>query len=495
MYFMGKQVEQSVPMMVGSLFNRNCKAHWVFMALAFVSYVIFGFAPSAFALQDERPNVIFIAVDDLNHWVGHLGRNPQTKTPNIDRLAAKGTYFSNAHCAAPVCNPSRAALLSGKRPSTTGVYDNGIPYNSVIQSQDSVFTQFKKAGYETLAMGKLWHGGVGFADQWSRTGGAEKEKVAASLIEDRSIAGIKFGIVHAGDEGIVDTATADFGITELQKIHDRPFLLALGFHKPHMPWNVPKKYYDLHPLEKIELPPTKENDLDDVPAMGRDMALKLGDHEAVVKSGRWKEAIQAYLAAISYLDAQVGRVLDALEQSPHKSNTIVVLWGDHGWHLGEKQHWRKFALWEEATRAPLIWVAPGVTTAGTNCDRPIDFLTLYPTLCDLAKIPVPAHVEGKSIRSLLMDPKSKWEGIALTTFGKNNHAIRDDRYRYIRYADGSEELYDHQNDPYEWTNLATKAGFESIKSELAKHLPTTNVEPADKPIRNRAKQRSAVGSP
>jgi len=201
------------------------------------------------------------------------------------------------------------------------------------------------------------------------------------------------------------------------------------------------------------------------------------------------------LAAISYLDAQVGRVLDALEQSPHKSNTIVVLWGDHGWHLGEKQHWRKFALWEEATRAPLIWVAPGVTTAGTNCDRPIDFLTLYPTLCDLAKIPVPAHVEGKSIRSLLMDPKSKWEGIALTTFGKNNHAIRDDRYRYIRYADGSEELYDHQNDPYEWTNLATKAGFESIKSELAKHLPTTNVEPADKPIRNRAKQRSAVGSP
>lgn len=427
----------------------------------------------------SQPNILFIAVDDLNHWVGHLGRNAQTKTPNLDRLASRGITFTNAHCSAPVCNPSRAALLSGKRPSTSGVYDNGIPYVSAIKSSDSLFTQFKNAGYETLAMGKLWHGGIGFEDQWTKTGSKERESINESNLDDRSIAGIKFGIVNAGDDAIVDTPTADFGIEELKRKHDRPFLLALGFHKPHMPWNVPKKYYDLHPLDQIELPPTQPNDLDDLPEAGRNMAKALGDHEAVTKSGRWKEAIQGYLAAISYLDGQVGRVLDALDESAHKSNTIIVLFGDHGWHLGEKQHWRKFALWEESTRAPLIWIVPGTTNAGDRCDRPVDFLNFYPTLCQLAKVPAPKHLEGRSIVGLLSDPKSAWDGVALTTFGQNNHAVRDDRWRYIRYADGGEELYDHQSDPYEWTNLAKLPEHGAKKRELAKHFPKINVDPAD----------------
>ena len=242
-----------------------------------------------------------------------------------------------------------------------------------------------------------------------------------------------------------------------------------------MPWNVPKKYYDMHPLDAIELPPTKQGDLDDLPAVAVRMAHSSGDHAAVLASGRWKEAVQAYLAAISYLDGQVGRVLDALEKSPYASNTIICLWGDHGWHLGEKEHWRKFALWEEATRAPLIWVAPGVTKPNGVCNRSVDFMTIYPTLCELSGIPIPDHVVGKSIRSLLADPNSAWSDVALTTFGQNNHAIRDERWRYIRYADGSEELYDHNNDSYEWTNLASKPEHKALKQQLAMNFPTTNV--------------------
>jgi arylsulfatase A-like enzyme len=425
----------------------------------------------------KRPNVLFIAVDDLNHWVGHLGRNPQTKTPNLDRLAAMGVSFRNAHCAAPVCNPSRAALLSGRRPNVTGIYDNGTSFELAIRSEESLVTHFRNAGYETLGMGKLWHGGLGWPDQWTKQG---REKNDDSIrVDDRSIGGIRFGIVEGGDESVSDTKIADFGISELTRKHEHPFFLTLGFHKPHMPWNVPQKYYDLHPLDQIQLPPTSENDLADVPTSGRKMAKPDGDHADVLKSGRWKEAVQAYLAAISYLDAQVGRVLDALEASEHQDSTIICLWGDHGWHLGEKEHWRKFALWEEATRAPFIWVVPGVTKGGGTCDHSVDFMSIYPTLCELSDLPRPEWVEGHSIVQLLKDPQSDWDHVARTTFGKNNHAIRTDRWRFIRYADGSEELYDHQTDPYEWKNLASFTEFAQLREELAKHLPELNV-PAPK---------------
>jgi arylsulfatase A-like enzyme len=242
-----------------------------------------------------------------------------------------------------------------------------------------------------------------------------------------------------------------------------------------MPWNVPRKYYDLHPLDSIELPPIKTDDLADIPPAGIRMARPSGDHARVIASGRWKEAIQGYLAAISYLDAQLGRILDALEKSEYRDNTIICFWGDHGWHLGEKEHWRKFALWEETTRAPFIWVVPGVTKAGGVCDRSVDFMSIYPTLCDLTGISKPAHVVGENIRTLLIDPKAEWTKPALTTYGQNNHAIRTEEWRYIRYANGDEELYDHRNDPYEWSNLATQPEFASVKKDLAALLPSENV--------------------
>ncbi len=426
------------------------------------------------SLAAEKPNVLFIPIDDLNHWVGHLGRNKQTKTPNLDRLAKMGVTFTNAHCAAPICNPSRTALLSGIRPSTTGIYDNGVHFSkgAGVSAAGSLVMQFKNAGYDTLGMGKLWHGGLGFPEQWTAT---NKESVERGKLDDRSIGGIQFGIITGGDECVPDTATADWAVAELGKKHDKPFFLVPGFHKPHMPWNVPQKYYDMHPLAEIELPPIKADDLADMPDAGVKMARKSGDHARVLASGRWKEAVQGYLAAISYLDAQVGRVVDALEKSAYKDNTIICLWGDHGWSLGEKEHWRKFALWEETTRAPLIWVVPGVTKAGGVCTKPVDFMSIYPTLCDLAGLAKPAHVTGLNIRPLLADPKAEWTAPALTTHGINNHAVRTDRWRYIRYADGGEELYDHSNDEYEWTNLAAKPEHAALKAELAKYFPTTNV--------------------
>ena len=272
---------------------------------------------SGIAIADNagKPNVLFIAVDDLNHWVGHLGRNPQTKTPNIDRLARMGVTFTNAHCAAPVCNPSRAALLSGMRPGTTGIYDNGQPFELAISAEQSLVTQFRRAGYDTLGMGKLWHGGLGFPEQWTGTGGPERvANHSAGALEDRSIGGIKFGVLNADDEAVSDTQIADYVIAELVKSHDKPFFLTAGFHKPHMPWNVPKKYFDMHPLDEIQLPPVKDGDLSDIPPAGIKMAKPDGDHRLVLESGRWKKAVQAYLAAISYLDGQVGRLRPPLRR-------------------------------------------------------------------------------------------------------------------------------------------------------------------------------------
>ena len=432
-------------------------------------------APAAQAADaPKKPNVLFIAVDDLNHWVGHLGRNTQAKTPNIDRLAKMGVTFTRAYCAAPVCNPSRAALMSGMRPGTTGVYDNGQQWQPVIAKEKTLTTQFLNAGYEVFGTGKIYHANAHRPGEWTDyfVGAKEKATPHASAKND-GVGGIKFQPL-TDDSKLQDESIVDYGIKQLAAKHEKPFFLAVGLHKPHMPWNVPKKYYDLFPLEKIELQPTKESDLNDVPAGGIKFAKPQGDHAEMLKSGRWKEAVQAYLATIAYCDAQIGRLLDAYDQSPHKENTVIVFWGDHGWHLGEKEHWRKFALWEEATRMPYIWVVPGVTKPGGVCDRPVDLMSVYPTLCSLCGLERPKHVEGEDLKPLLADPKAKWDRPAITTYHLNNHAVRTEKFRYIRYADGGEELYDHDADPYEWTNLANDPKFADAKKQLAKLLPAVN---------------------
>ncbi len=446
-------------------------------------------AMSTSARSDEtpapaRPNVLFIAVDDLNHWVGHFGRNPQTITPNIDRLARRGVSFTRAYCAAPACNPSRAALMSGLRPSTSGIYHNRDDWRKAIPEAKTLPSLFRRHGYYVAGAGKIYHGGFDRRSEWDdyfkRKKPKERRPRADEEPEKSGAAGaLKFRQMRSGDEALNDYHVASWCIEQLQRKHEKPFFLACGIFRPHLPWNVPKKYFDMHSLEGIELPPFKKDDLDDVPPAGKKMAGSSRDHARVGRTGLWKELVQAYLASITFADVQVGRVLDALNRSAYRDDTVVVLWGDHGWHLGEKLHWRKFALWEEATRTPLIWVAPKVTRPGGICERPVDLMSIYPTLADLCGLPLPAHVEGVSLRPLLADPGAPWERPAITTHGRGNHAVRSETWRYIRYADGGEELYDEARDPYEWTNVAARASLASVKAEHAKHLPRD--DPGEKP--------------
>jgi arylsulfatase A-like enzyme len=434
-------------------------------------------AVAAAAEGERRPNILFIAVDDLNDWVHHLGGNPQSTTPNIDRLARRGVTFTRAHCAAPLCNPSRAALLSGLRPSTTGVYDNPTDWRKVITDVPTLPMHFMQNGYYVAGAGKIYHDSFRRDSDWNEYL-TNRRRDPQPKSEDHGVGGIAFAPLDADDADMQDYETVSWTIDKLNTRHDRPFFLACGLHKPHMPWNVPRKYYDMFPVDRIILPKVLETDLDDIPPAGVKIAKPQGDHRQILESGRWKDAVQGYLAAIAFADAMVGRLIDALDRSPSRDNTIVILWGDHGWHLGEKQHWRKFTLWEEATRAPLIVVAPGVTRPGGVCSRTVDFMGIYPTLCDLSGLSTPGHVEGTSFKSLLANPDSPWDRPALTTYLFNNHGVRSEHWRYIRYNDGSEELYDEDKDPLEWSNLAGKPEYAAIKAELAESLPKTNAPSA-----------------
>jgi arylsulfatase A-like enzyme len=429
----------------------------------------------------RRPNIVFIAVDDLNHWVGYTGRNPRAKTPNIDWLSRLGMSFTNAHCAAPLCNPSRAALMSGMRPSTTGCYRNQDDWKKCVPEGMSLPATLKNAGYAVYGAGKIYHGNSFYPSEWDDYEPARGPHSEKAVDPDggskgpTKLEGFQTPVTHDLDDAdLPDWRIVDYCIEQLERPHDKPLFLACGLHKPHLPWVVPRKYYDMFPLEEIELPPHTEEDLADVPEAGRKFAVANDDHQQIMATGRWKEAIRSYLATIAYADANLGRLLDALQKSRYADNTIICLWGDHGWHLGEKHHWRKSTLWEEATRAPLIWVVPGVTQPGAICHRPVDFMSIYPTLCELAKIAPPQHLEGMSIVPLLADAQSQWSQPAVTTHGFMNHAVRSEGWRYIRYADGSEELYDEHRDPYEWINRAADEALQHRKTELAPFLPKEN---------------------
>jgi arylsulfatase A-like enzyme len=279
---------------------------------------------------------------------------------------------------------------------------------------------------------------------------------------------------------LTDAQSVSWCIEQLEgKPELEGFFMVCGIHRPHTPWDVPKKYFDLYPLETVQMPTVLTNDLADVPPAGVDFANPAGVHAAIVRAGLWRDRVRAYLAAISFADAQIGRLLEAFERSKHRDNTIIVFVSDHGWHLGEKEHWAKSALWRKATRVPFIWSVPGLTKGGTQCARPVDLSCLFPTICELTGVPVPKHAEGISIKPLLANPAAEWKQPAITTHLRGNHAITTDEWRYIRYADGSEELYNDKTDPNEWTNLADKPEHAKVKQELAKFLPAANAEPVE----------------
>jgi arylsulfatase A-like enzyme len=455
----------------------------------------FGAEPAA-KPDAPKPNVLFMAVDDLNDWIGCLGGHPDTKTPNLDRLAKRGVLFTNAHCPAPLCNASRAALMTGIRPSTSGVYYNRQPWRPVMKDAVTLPQHFMAHGYGVTGGGKIYHGSFPDPPSWhAYFPDQQRNKPPDPVPPNRPLNGIPqtahfdWGPIDARDEDMGDSKVAQWACRQLARKHDRPFFLGVGMFRPHLPWYVPRKYFDMFPPEKVALPKVKKTDLDDVPEIGRRMARPQGDHARVTRTNNWHKAVSGYLASIAFADACLGRVLDALDAGPYAKNTVVVLWGDHGWHLGEKLHWRKFALWEEATHCPLMIAAPGVTAAGGVCPRPVNLLDIYPTLVDLCGLRANEALEGVSLLPLLKDPKAKWDRPALTTYGRNNHSVRSERWRYIRYRDGSEELYDHGSDEMEWTNVAAEPKCADVKKDLARWLPKVNAKDAPAPPRKRARRQ------
>lgn len=424
----------------------------------------------------DKPNILFIAIDDLNDWTGFLGGHPQAHTPHLDALAKRGMVFTRAYCAAPACNPSRTAILTGIMPASSGVYHNNNPWRPQLPEAVTLLAHFRQHRYKVFGGGKLFHGPfndpVSWEMYWTRPG--DPQPPGRPLNGIPNAAQFDWGPLDVDDAAMGDSQLTDWAIRFLQEEHDRPFFLAVGYIRPHLPWYVPRPYFERFPLPEIILPRVKEDDLDDIPPLGRKIANPQGDHARVLATNNWHRAVQGYLASIAFVDYHVGRLLEAFYQSPYVDNTIVVVWGDHGWHLGQKQHWRKFALWEEATRVPLVIVAPGITTPGSRCPRTVNLADLYPTLCELAGLPIPPQVETRSLVPLLKDPDHPWDRPAVTTHGYMNHAVRSERYRYIRYSDGTEELYDHEVDPLEWTNLAGDPQYKQVKDELAKWLPQVN---------------------
>lgn len=448
--------------------------------MAFSAVLLAGLAYGAPACA-EQPNVLFIAVDDLNDWISCLAGHPQSRTPNIDRLAARGVLFTNAHCASPSCNPSRVALMTGLRSSTTGVYNNNQPFRPVLPHAVTLTQHFMQHGYAALGAGKIFHGSFPDQASWNDYRPVQPSpKPSAEVRKDphSKSGGITWGRLDCGDAEMADYKTVDYCIEQLNKDHGKPFFLACGLIRPHMPWQVPEEYYERYPLKSVQLPNVLDTDLDDLPPAGVKMARPQGDHATMLQTGNWQYAVQGYLATIAFCDAQVGRLLDALDASRHAGNTIVVFWTDHGWHLGEKQHWRKFALWERATRTPLAIVVPGLTKVGVRCDRAVSLLDLYPTLAELCALPARSELEGTSLVPLLKNPQAPRTEPAVITYGRGNHAVRTDRYRYIRYADGGQELYDHSGDPNEWTNLADRSDLRGVIDELARWLPAEDAPDA-----------------
>ena len=466
-----------------------------------ISLLVFPLLGGGVVQAQERPDVLFISVDDLNDWVGVLGGHPQARTPNMDALADRGILFTNAHSPAALCNPARTSVMLGLQPSTTGIYGNYPSWMEIehLAELPNLPRFLRENGYRTYGAGKLFHGHtfspsgyLGYNDPsaWDAYYPSVTRQIPDEIRPHDIPANgnpltpyFDWSAVVADDRAMADGQVAAWAEEQIGAAGDEPRFVAAGIYRPHLPWYVPQRYLDMYPLEDIVLPEVPPDDLDDVPLIGQQFQegtsmAPMELHQWVVDEGRWKEGVQAYLASITFADAMVGRLLDALKRTERVEDTIIVLWSDHGWHLGEKHRWRKQTLWEETTRVPLIIVAPGVTTPGTRSARAVSLVDIYPTLAELTGIAAPENLDGVSLKPLLEDPDMAWDRSALSTNEFGNHAVRSERYRYIRYYNGNEELYDHERDPGEWANLATNPAYDEIKVELAKWMPVSEAEDA-----------------
>lgn len=440
--------------------------------------------------QGGPPNILFISVDDLNDWIEPLGGHPQARTPNLNRLAESGVLFTRAFTPSPSCNPARTALLTGRHTYTSGMYSNYQYWREVMPDVVTMPRYFSNNGYWAAGAGKIFHNNMPDPQSWddyfpslerhmpSYTRPVPGGTVNMPAFEDM-YGDFDWAPLDIPDEETGDYQSVQWVIDRLQEEYDRPFFLAAGIYRPHVPWYVPREYFDMFPLESVQLPTLLENDLNDLPERAVELAHRGGNYHAhVVAAGQWRQAVQGYLASIAYADMLVGRLLDALEASAYADNTIVVLWSDHGWQLGEKEHWRKFALWDNLARVVLMMrVPPGTpglpagTPAGARTERTVSLMDLFPTLVALSGVPGRPDLDGHSLIPLLEDPESLWDHPAITTYDVGEFSIRTERYRYIRYIDGSEELYDHDSDPDEWTNLADDPAYAEVKEQMAALIP------------------------
>ncbi len=456
------------------------------------------------------PNVLFISVDDLNNWVGYLKGHPQVRTPNIDRLVQRGVAFTNAHCTTPLCQPSRTAVLTGLTANETNVYGNGDTFD--YRSYTMLPQYFAAHGYSTYGTGKIHHKkSVTHAifqetytpeQRWSPFDSDDvdytkkelKSKASPNpchMIEDgpggkryvlpfnrmpserspheKKGESFDWAAFDLPDAAFGDSKIVDWSIKKMMthESDDPPFFMAVGFYRPHIPLYAPQPYFDHYPLADLCLPETRADDLQDVPVAGKLRALNAvtaGTHAHVMKHTQWKHAVQAYLASISFIDHQVGRLLDYLDESPHTKHTIVVLFSDHGWHLGEKQAWGKQSGWIHSTQVPLIVWSP-LTTANHICHETVSLLDLYPTLVDLAGLP-PRELHGVSLMDLLSNPSAETPRVVTTYITTDDYVLSSKQWRYIRYGDGGEELYDIIQDPREYHNLATNPSLKNTITDL-----------------------------
>jgi len=456
---------------------------------------------AASADRHQRPNVLFIAIDDMNDWTTLFNPANPIQTPNLQRLATRGTFFSRGYCNSPACNPSRASVLSGTRPSSNGVYGNASDWRTALKDVPILPQWFKDHGYRTYASGKIFHHhGPAFHAYEAFDEALKFPSVTPDMpMPEENLNGYTHWIGRNGEPGNeisrnfdwgvwpedsrdhIDNRTVEWAIDKI-KNSPGPFFIATGIFRPHMPFYVPQEYLDMYPLDTLAMPTVQVDDFNDIPAEATAFMqrpnyrwLSTMEHESKRDPLTYKKALQGYQASATFADHQVGRLLDALDRSGQEAQTIIVLWADHGYHLGEKQHWEKFALYDKTNHIPYIIVAPGFRP-GQISTRPVSLIDLYPTLVELCGLPAPQHLEGTSLKPLLENPSVAWSP-ALMTYEQGNHAIRSDRYRYIRYAGGAEELYDTENDPNEWQNIANAPGSRKIMDTMSRWLPDTDAKP------------------
>ena len=445
-----------------------------------------------------------ITVDDLNDWIGPYGGHPQVKTPNMDKLAQKSVVFRNASCPGPVCGPSRSALLSGFMPATTGIYgnSNNMLNSEIVQTHATLPEYFSKHGYQTISSGKIFHKhttatgddhGHWAFDVWYKGEGAnmsvqeEKEyscykgiingkKIENSLYQCDAANDIRFGPTKVGLTETQDYKTAKWFEKQIQENYEKPFFMSVGIAKPHLPFIVPQEFFDLYGLDTLKLSDYRMDDLNDIADKDGKMVYQPQAGFLWAKHyGVEKDVVRAYLAAVSYVDACVGVILDAIEKGKYADNTIVLLWGDHGWHLGEKLRYGKATLWREATQLPFIFHVPGMNKK-QDCFRNVNLIDIYPTLIDLCNLPK-KKLDGKSFKPLLENPTKEWTP-TVTTLNQGNHSIMSEKWHYITTKRGVEELYKLENDPMEWNNLANidSPEINSVKKNLRAYVPLVNAD-------------------